>query len=71
MKILNYLVQQVPLLTSDKGPVCILNLVPRVETADCNQRKSGQRFFHVGEFGPGTRAIAKLPAPKTFEKNVY
>jgi hypothetical protein len=26
---------------------------------------------HVGEFGPGTCAIAKLPAPKTFEKNVY
>ena len=26
--------------------------------------------YHVGEFGPGTRAIAKLPALKTFEKNV-
>jgi hypothetical protein len=23
---------------------------------------------HVGEFGPGTRAVAKLPAPKIFEK---
>jgi hypothetical protein len=29
------------------------------------------RSVHAGGFGPGTRAITKLQAPKTFEKNVY